>query len=82
MMLGCLVRYVSLSNDRGYTDVNVACENLVLGMMNIVYGYKLENVNCKNNISNAKGIDLIDKDRMLCVQVSSNNKKDLLAELI
>lgn len=73
-MLGCLGNYVSLSNDQGYTDVNVACENLVLGMMNIVYNYKLENYNSKKNIANAKGIDLIDENQMLCVQVSSTHR--------
>lgn len=74
-MLGCLGNYVSLSNDQGYTDVNVACENLILGMMNIVYNYKLENYNSKKNVANAKGIDLIDEGQMLCVQVSSTHSK-------
>lgn len=74
-MLGCLENYVSLSNDQGCTDVNVACENLVLGMMNIVYNYKLENYNSKKNVANAKGIDLIDEGQMLCVQVSSTHSQ-------
>jgi hypothetical protein len=79
-MLGCLTNYVSLSNRQGCTDVNVACENLVLGMMNIVYNYKLENYNIKKNIANAKGIDLIDKSEMLCVQVSSTHTQTKLKQ--
>lgn len=46
-MLGCLEYYISISNTQGYTDINVACENLVLRMMNMVYDYNLENYNSK-----------------------------------
>ena len=79
-MLGCLVNYVSLSNSQGYTDVNVACENLVLGMMNLVYNYRLENYNSKRHVANAKGIDLIDEKNKICVQVSSKHTKAKLEE--
>lgn len=81
-MLGCLEYYISISNTQGYTDINVACENLVLRMMNIVYDYNLENYNSKKNIANAKGIDLLDEKRMLCVQVTSENTKRKLRKTI
>lgn len=81
-MLGCLEYYISISNTQGYTDINVACENLVLGMMNIVYDYNLENYNSKKNIANAKGIDLLDEKRMLCVQVTSEKTPKKLRKTI
>lgn len=81
-MLGCLEYYISISNTQGYTDINVACENLVLRMMNMVYDYNLENYNSKKNIANAKGIDLLDEKRMLCVQVTSENTKRKLRKTI
>lgn len=81
-MLGCLENYIAIENSQGFTDINVACENLILGMMNIVYDYNLENYNSKNYIANAKGIDLIDDKRKICVQVSSNHKITKLKDTI
>lgn len=81
-MLGCLENYIAIENSQGFTDINVACENLILGMMNIVYDYNLENYNSKKHIANAKGIDLIDNKRKICVQVSSNHKITKLKDTI
>ena len=81
-MLGCLENYIAIENSQGFTDINVACENLILGMMNIVYDYNLENYNSKKSIANAKGIDLIDDKRKICVQVSSNHKITKLKDTI
>lgn len=81
-ILDSLGNNISISNPQGYTDINVACENLVLRMMNIVYDYNLENYNSKKNIANAKGIDLLDEKRMLCVQVTSENTKRKLRKTI
>lgn len=74
-MLSCLSGYIKISNSQGTTDINVACENLVILLMNSAYGYKLENYNGKKHLSNAAGIDLIDTNRGICVQVTSNQKK-------
>lgn len=82
LMLGGLEHYISISNNQGFIDINVACENLVLGMMNIIYDYKLENYNSKYHKANAKGIDLIDNERKICVQVSSNCHISKLKETI
>lgn len=74
-MLACLSRYIEISNSQGTNDINVACENLVLMLMNSVYGYKLENFNGKRHMSNAAGIDLIDLTNKVCVQVTSTQTK-------
>lgn len=81
-MLGCLENYIAIDNGQGCTDINVACENLILGMMNVIYDYNLENYNSKSHIANAKGIDLIDGKRKICVQVTSNHKISKLKDTI
>lgn len=82
MMLSCLSHYIEISNSQGINDINVACENLVLMLMNSVYGYKLENFNGKRHMSNAAGIDLIDLTNKVCVQVTSQQTKKKLGETL
>ena len=81
-MLACLSRYIEISNSQGTNDINVACENLVLMLMNSVYGYKLENFNGKRHMSNAAGIDLIDLTNKVCVQVTSTQTKKKLYDTL
>ena len=42
MLLSCLSKYVEISNRQGTNDINVACENLVILLLNSTYGYRLE----------------------------------------
>lgn len=81
-MLSCLSHYIEISNSQGTNDINVACENLVLMLMNSVYGYKLENFNGKRHMSNAAGIDLIDLTNKVCVQVTSKQTKKKLDDTL
>lgn len=81
-MLSCLSHYIEISNSQGTNDINVTCENLVLMLMNSVYGYKLENFNGKRHMSNAAGIDLIDLTNKVCVQVTSKQTKKKLGETL
>lgn len=81
-MLSCLSHYIEISNSQGTNDINVACENLVLMLMNSVYGYKLENFNGKKHMSNAAGIDLIDLTNKVCVQVTSKQTKKKLDDTL
>lgn len=81
-MLSCLSHYIEISNSQGTNDINVACENLVLMLMNSVYGYKLENFNGKSHMSNAAGIDLIDLTNKVCVQVTSKQTKKKLDDTL
>lgn len=81
-MLSCLSHYIEISNTQGTNDINVACENLVLMLMNSVYGYKLENFNGKKHMSNAAGIDLIDLTNKVCVQVTSKQTKKKLDDTL
>lgn len=81
-MLSCLSHYIEISNTQGTNDINVTCENLVLMLMNSVYGYKLENFNGKRHMSNAAGIDLIDLTNKVCVQVTSKQTKKKLDDTL
>lgn len=81
-MLSCLSKYIEISNQQGTNDINVACENLVIMLLNSAYDYKLENYNGKRHLSNAAGIDLIDSSSKKCIQVTSNQTKKKFDETI
>lgn len=81
-MLSCLSEYINICNTQGTNDINVACENLAIILLNAVYGYRLENYNGKRHISNAAGIDLIDTTNKICVQVTSNQTKKKLYDTL
>lgn len=55
-------------------DLNIYAENFYRDLLNLLYGYQLENANKKEQ--NCKGIDLIDKYNNIFIQVTSNTSKD------
>lgn len=55
-------------------DLNIFAENFYRDLLNLLYGYQLENANKKEH--NCKGIDLIDKHNNIFIQVTSNTSKD------
>ncbi len=62
---------LKLSNDSGHFDTNLFMEDLVLLLLNALFGYQLENINHKTGKNNVEGIDLIDESNKICIQVSS-----------
>lgn len=50
-------------------ELNIYLEHFFEELLNIVYGYKLKNLNKED--SNSKGVDLIDRANKLAVQVTS-----------
>ncbi len=81
-LLSCLSSYIELSNAQGTSDINVSCENLAVLLLNSVYGYKLENYNSKRHVSNAAGLDLLDMENKICVQVTSNQTKKKFGDTV
>ena len=77
-MLANLCSYIKQQSSQGYYDVNVACENLAACILNTLYDYNLENYNSKTHKASASGIDLVDYERKICVQVSSTTRKKKL----
>lgn len=62
-------------NNEGYYDIDIAMEDLICDVLNLTYGYELDNLNKQQ--SNFPGIDLGDEQNRIAVQVTaeSNRKK-------
>lgn len=61
-------------------DINKTCEYFYARLLNILHGYNLVN---KNNVSpNCPGIDLIDEDAKIIIQVSSESKKQKIQDAL
>ncbi|WP_338709118.1 SMEK domain-containing protein [Paenibacillus amylolyticus] len=72
---------VEADNYNKKTDINKDSEYLALQILNLVYGFKLVNLN--NEVSNFYGLDLGDKTvSKYCFQVTSRTDTDKLKETI
>lgn len=60
---------IGLDNDQGLTDINSEAEDFCCGLLNIVLDAQLQNMNLLQ--MNFPAIDLADKSRRICVQVTS-----------
>jgi len=61
-------------------DINKTCEYFYARLLKILHGYNLVN---KNNVSpNCPGIDLIDEDAKIIIQVSSESKKQKIQDAL
>lgn len=60
---------VELSNSINHTDININSENFYRDLLNLIYGYNLENLNAID--PNAAAIDLADKNARIAIQVTS-----------
>ncbi|OLQ88721.1 hypothetical protein BIY21_16015 [Vibrio ponticus] len=72
MYLGVLSEYIETLSSINLNDASVISENLCARLMNLVYGYKLENANLIKQ--NSDVIDLYDQDNRISVQVTSNKR--------
>lgn len=52
-------------------DINITSESFYAGLLNLIMGWNLRNVNFSEK--NTPGIDLVDDDNKITVQVTSNN---------
>lgn len=71
--LAILSTEVRLRGTLNLFDINVISEHLYNDVLNIIYGWNLNNANYSSQ--NIKAIDLIDDDNRIVVQVSSDNSK-------
>lgn len=73
-------RYIELENSNGEFGINKTAENIIAGLLNIVFECRLKNMNEK--CSNYPAIDLADLDRKIVFQVTSENaRKKILKTL-
>lgn len=55
-------------------DINKHCENFYCGLLNIIYGYDLKNINAE--VKGFTAVDLIDDKNGIYIQVTSDNSTD------
>jgi hypothetical protein len=69
--LSWLKAQVELNNSIALTDINHGAEDFYCGLLNLIYGFKLKNINIINN--NAAAIDLGDEEEKVAFQVTSTS---------
>ena len=69
-LLGTLVSSVAIAGQNNLSSSHVVAETTMTGLMNRVYGWELVNANAIRQ--NYPGIDLIDPQRNIAVQVTAN----------
>lgn len=69
--LALLSNQVSILNAVNLYDINIVAEDFFPGLLNLIYGYELENAN--HIEKNAPAIDLVDKKNRIAIQVTSDN---------
>lgn len=73
-LLTRLPRAVESSNLLNLTDINNFSEDFYASLLNLIYGYELENAN--KAVSNAPAIDLRDSKKRIAYQVTSTSSFD------
>lgn len=71
---------IKTDNRLNFTDNNIKAEKYFEGLFNLIYGYKLKNLNKQRK--NTPGIDLGDKKTKVCYQVTSTNERKKIDESI
>ncbi|MCP4146269.1 MAG: SMEK domain-containing protein [bacterium] len=66
-----LSREVELKASLSLTDINLHAENFYRDLLNLAFGYKLQNINAIN--PNAAAIDLGDSENRIAIQVTSTS---------
>lgn len=78
--LALLSQNVSLLNAVNLYDINVVAEDFFPGLLNLIYGYELKNINVIEK--NASAIDLYDSKNKISVQVTSDNSSTKIKHTI
>ncbi|MBF7047300.1 SMEK domain-containing protein [Campylobacter volucris] len=71
---------IKLNNKLNLTDINIYCENDLLQILNIIYGWELCNAN--ERYANAKAIDLIDDKNCIAIQITSDTSTKKIKDTI
>lgn len=56
-------------NSLNLYDINIHAENVIIPILNLVYGVNLVNIN--NQVKNSAAIDLVDTENRIAIQVTS-----------
>lgn len=69
--LALLSKEVEIRNAVNLYDINIVAEDFFPGLLNLIYGYELKNINYLEK--NAPAIDLYDSKNKVSIQVTSDN---------
>lgn len=72
--LGMLVSSVEIAIRNNLSSSNVVAETTLAGLLNLVYGWNLVNANSISQ--NSPGVDLIDTERKIAIQVTSTRSME------
>lgn len=78
--LSTLGRFVGLNTATGSTDFNSGAENFFCSLLNAIYKYELVNLNLEK--MNFPAIDLGDKSRGVCFQITSDGSGSKLRDTL
>lgn len=78
--LGQLQSMVALSNSQQLYDIDHILEDFCVGLLNIIFGWKLKNINYENK--NTPAIDLGDEDEGVAIQITSDKTGEKIKETI
>ncbi|MEN6313466.1 MAG: SMEK domain-containing protein, partial [Clostridiaceae bacterium] len=78
--LATLIYEVSLQNSISLFDINIISEDFFKDLLNIIFDYKLINLNIEEK--NASSIDLVDIDKRIAIQVTSDNSASKIRNTI
>jgi hypothetical protein len=78
--LALLSKQVELLNAVNLYDINIIAEDFFTELLNLIFGYKLKNVNVVEK--NAPAIDLIDEENKISIQVTSDNSSTKIKHTI
>lgn len=76
-----LERFVSIENANGEYSVNKLSENLLIGFFDILFDADFENANYRL-AANYPGIDLVDLNKGVALQITSRNGTDKILETV
>lgn len=78
--LALLSTEVTVRNAINLYDINIVAEDFFSGLLNLIYGYELKNINHLKK--NAAAIDLFDSKNKLAIQVTSDNNNSKIKHTI
>lgn len=78
--LALLSKQVELLNAVNLYDINIIAEDFFTELLNLIFDYKLKNVNVVEK--NAPAIDLIDEENKISIQVTSDNSSTKIKHTI
>lgn len=78
--LAILQQKINFRNKIGFLDLTKVCEDFFKEILNIVFDYKLVNLNAER--SNEPGLDLADKHNAIAIQITSQKKGDKITETL